>query len=73
MDWRCRTADSTALATFSHATRELGAMNVGYLHVMEPGRFDTGPLQVERPTEALRPLFRGTLITNGGYNKARRS
>lgn len=65
--------DGDTLATFGHVARALDAMRVGYLHVMEPSPADvaTGTVQVEHTTEALRPLFRGPVITNGGYDRAK--
>lgn len=65
--------DSHALDTFGHVAQELGAMKIGYLHVMEPNAQDmaSGTVQVEHATAALRPRFKGTLITNGGYDRAK--
>jgi N-ethylmaleimide reductase len=65
--------DNDAAATFGHAARSLDAMGVGYLHLMEPSPADisTGTVQIENVTQTMRPLFKGTLITNGGYDRTR--
>ena len=65
--------DSDALATFGYVARALDTMKIGYLHIMEPnaGDLSTGTIQITHTTEALRPLFRGAIITNGGYDKAK--
>lgn len=66
-------SDSDARVTFKHVARALGAMHVGYLHVMEPnaGDLETGTVQIQHTTKELRSVFGGTMITNGGYDKAR--
>ncbi len=66
-------SDSDALATFGHVARALDALKIGYIHVMEPVAADlaTGTVQIAHTTEALRPLFGGAVITNGGYDKAK--
>jgi N-ethylmaleimide reductase len=66
-------SDGNALATFGYVARQLGAMKVGYLHVMEPTEADlkTGTVQIEHTTAALRPMFPGVMITNGGYDKTK--
>jgi N-ethylmaleimide reductase len=65
--------DSDAMATFGYVAGALDTMKIGYLHIMEPSAADlaTGTVQIPHTTEALRPLFRGAVITNGGYDKAR--
>ena len=52
-------------------TRQLSARRIGYIHVMEPPDADlqTGTVEIEYTTRTLRPLFDGTVITNGGYDK----
>ena len=66
-------SDRDAHQTFGHVTRSLAALKIGYLHVMEPAPADlkTGTVQIEHTTAALRPLFQGIMITNGGYDKAK--
>ncbi len=63
--------DSDPVATFGTLARELSAMSIGYLHVMEPSPEDlaTDTVKVTRTTQALRPLFKQTVITNVGYDR----
>lgn len=65
--------DAHAADTFGHVVRELDRRSVGYLHLMEPSPKDieSGTVQIEHVTRLFRPMFRGVLITNGGYDKAR--
>lgn len=65
--------DSDGAATFTHAAQELGRRGIAYLHLMEPNEQDlaSGTVQVQRTTDALRPFFGGSIITNGGYDKER--
>jgi N-ethylmaleimide reductase len=56
-------ADSDPLKTFSFLTEQLIRRRVGYLHVIDP--IDGGP---KRLLPALRKVFNGTLIGNGGYD-----
>jgi len=62
--------DSDALGTYSYVASALSDLKIGYLQVMEPNPDDlkTGKV-IEHPTETLRQVFRGTIITNGGYDK----
>lgn len=65
-------SDSDPGATFTHAASRLDALGIGYLHVMEAGQADQARgVQLENATDTLRPFFKGTLVTNGGYDKAR--
>ena len=57
-------SDSNPRATFSHLTRELSALGIGYLHVVDPVK------ATDRLAPALRKLFNGTFIVNGGYDGA---
>jgi N-ethylmaleimide reductase len=59
-------ADSNPLATFSHAARELSALGVGWLHVVESLAKPAGSPS-ERITPELRKVFSQALIANGGY------
>lgn len=60
-------SDSDPVATFSYAAYALNELGLAYLHVLEP---IAGPMAVpgERVTPALRAVFRGPLIINGGYD-----
>jgi N-ethylmaleimide reductase len=57
-------SDSNPRATFSHLTRELSTLGIGYLHVVDPAN------AADRVAPALRKLFNGTFIVNGGYDSA---
>ena len=59
-------SDSDPLKTFTYATHELNKFNLAYLHVLE-GRANEGPAAI---TPHLRRLYKGTMIINGGYDKA---
>jgi N-ethylmaleimide reductase len=57
-------AEEGAEATYAYVARRLDAMNLSYLHVVDskPG-FAVAPL--------IRRNYRGTVILNGGYDRAR--
>jgi N-ethylmaleimide reductase len=63
--------DSDALTTFGHAVRGLDGMGVAYVHIMEPNEKDLagGTVQIRETTKAFRPMFRGAVISNGGYDR----
>lgn len=64
--------DANVEETFTHVTRALDRLGVAYLHVIEPASGDGLAWRDGRPigaAELLRPLFRGTLITAGGYSR----
>jgi N-ethylmaleimide reductase len=65
--------DSDTLATFSYAIKALAERGILYIHLMEPdeGDFARGDLQVEEVTQTFRPLFPGTVIANGRFDKAK--
>lgn len=48
-------------------------MGIGYVHLMEPNADDlaTGTVRMKHVAQALRPMFRGVVITNGGYDKVK--
>ncbi len=64
-------SDSTPVETFSYLARELSRRSVLYLHVAEPV---SGPAAAQpglpRITPILRAQFDGTVIANGGYDRA---
>jgi N-ethylmaleimide reductase len=65
-------ADSDPAATFTQAAQDLAALNVGYLHVIEPGINGTlsNPASAQSPELAsgfFRPLFPGPIIAAGGH------
>lgn len=61
--------DSTPEATFGYAIEALNRFGLAYLHLMEPNEIDLATRDVLNPvTPLFRPIFKGTLITNGGYD-----
>jgi len=63
--------DSDPKATFGYLIQELNSFPVAYIHLMEPNESDLSTGRVLHPVAPLfRPLYQGTLMTNGGYNKA---
>ena len=60
-------SDSDPLKTFTYATHELNKFNLAYLHVLEGVSRDPS---FEAITPHLRRLYKGTMIINGGYDKA---
>jgi N-ethylmaleimide reductase len=61
--------DSDPKATFSYAIDALNAFDLAYLHLMEPTPADIRHGGKPIPVNELRPLFRGTVMANGGYTK----
>lgn len=62
--------DSDPKATFSYAIDALNRFGLAYLHLMEPNETDLSTRDVLNPVlPHFRPLFKGTLITNGGYEQ----
>jgi N-ethylmaleimide reductase len=62
--------DSNPKATFSYVLNALNRFNLAYVHLMEPNEVDLGTRDVLHPvTPLFRPIYKGTLITNGGYDK----
>lgn len=61
--------DSNPKATFSYAIDALNRFGLAYLHLMEPNETDLATRDVLNPvTPYFRPIFKGTLIANGGYD-----
>jgi len=58
-------ADSDPLRTFSHLTEALNRRGIGYLHVVDPVADGN-----KRISPALRRIFDGTYIVNGGFDLA---
>jgi N-ethylmaleimide reductase len=62
--------DSDPLATFSHLIAALNAMPLAYLHLMratpDAARFPHWP---QDTVGTFGPLFRGSIIVNGGYDR----
>ncbi len=63
--------DSNPKATFSYVIEELNKRNLAYIHLMEPNEIDIATREVLNPVISIfRPLYQGTIITNGGYSKS---
>ena len=67
--------DTHAADTFGALVQQLDRRSLGYIHLTEPSPADleTGTVEIEHVARLFRPMVRGALITNGGYNKARAS
>lgn len=63
--------DSDPIETFGYAVRELDRLGIVYVHLVEGGEAEARHGGTIVPTERLRPLFRRTLIVNGGYDRDR--
>lgn len=64
--------DSNPQATFSYTIDALNRFGLAYLHLMEPNETDLATRDVLNPvTPHFRPIFKGTLITNGGYDRSK--
>ena len=61
-------ADSDPPATFSTAVRELDRLGLVYLHLVEPGPADPVGPGPRLDAAFFRPLWRGALIANKGYD-----
>jgi len=62
--------DSNPKATFGYVIDALNRFGLGYLHLMEPNEVDLATRDVlQSVTSLFRPIFKGTLITNGGYDQ----
>lgn len=60
--------DSDPSATFSYAVNALNAFNLAYFHLMEPNEWGS---QTGLDAAFFRPIFKGTLMVNGGYTASR--
>lgn len=63
-------ADTNAMETFSFAIAALNAFDLAYVHLMEASEADVRHGGHPIPTQFFRPIYKGVLITNGGYTKA---
>lgn len=61
--------DSDPKALFSHAIAALNTFALGYLHLMEASPADIRHGGKPIPISDFRPLYSGTLIANGGYDR----
>lgn len=63
--------DNDPIALFRHLIGKLNSMPLAYLHLMQAIFPLNGfPAFATNPLETFGPLYRGTLISNGGYNQA---
>ncbi len=62
--------DSDPKALFSYVIEKLNSFNLAYIHLMEPNEIDLANRQVLNPVLPIfRPIYQGTIITNGGYDR----
>ncbi len=62
--------DSNPQETFGHLLSQLNSLPLAYVHLMEPNDIDLNHREVLNPVLPIfRPLYDGTLITNGGYDR----
>lgn len=63
-------SDSNPKETFGYAINALNSFGLAYLHLMEPNETDLANREVLHPVlPHFRPIYQGTLITNGGYDR----
>ncbi|MBD2436010.1 alkene reductase [Nostoc sp. FACHB-110] len=63
-------SDTNPPATFGYVINALNRFDLAYLHLMEPNEIDLANREVMHPlTPYYRQIYKGTLITNGGYNR----
>ncbi|HAX79240.1 MAG TPA: alkene reductase [Cyanobacteria bacterium UBA11372] len=64
--------DSNPKATFSYVIDALNRYNLAYIHLMEPNEQDLATREVINPVLPIfRPIYNGTIISNGGYDKSK--
>lgn len=63
--------DSDKRATFGHVIRELDALGVAYLCLLEPNAKDAERAQIRHVAQAFRELVSAPLIVNTGFDKAK--
>jgi N-ethylmaleimide reductase len=62
--------DSNPKALFSSVIQALNPFRLAYIHLMEPNENDLAAWNVLNPVTSLfRPIYDGTIITNGGYTQ----
>ncbi|MBW4510313.1 MAG: alkene reductase [Scytonematopsis contorta HA4267-MV1] len=62
-------ADSNPVETFSYVITALNHFDLAYVHLMETTEADLRHGGQKISTSIFRPLYKGTLIANAGYNK----
>ena len=63
--------DSNPEATFGYVIKALNPFGLAYVHLMEPNELDLQKPVLNPVTSRFRPLYQGTIITNGGYDRAK--
>lgn len=64
--------DSNPKETFTYAIDALNSFGLAYLHLMEPNEVDISTREVmQNLASYYRQVYKGTLITNGGYNRVK--
>ncbi|MCJ2541736.1 alkene reductase [Thermostichus vulcanus] len=61
-------ADSDPIRTFSYVVEQLNHFPLSHLQIMETGESDLRHGGTLIPTAIFRPLYRGNLMVNGGYD-----
>jgi len=64
------TVDEETIPTFAYIVQGLNSYNLAYLHLSEPfAPVDNVPYAVKEIAKHFRPLYKGTLIINKGFNR----
>jgi N-ethylmaleimide reductase len=63
--------DSDPEATFGYVIKALNPFGLAYIHLMEPNEGDLQKPVLNPVTSRFRPLYQGTIITNGGYDRTK--
>lgn len=61
--------DSNSAATFSGVINALNDFQLAYVHLMEPDKHDLESDVLNPVVPKFRPIYQGTIIANGGYDK----
>jgi len=61
-------SDSNPLETFSYFAEELNGLKLAYIHMIERVGEPMIVAPLARLAKAIRSIFKGTLILNGGYD-----
>ncbi|MDX6182428.1 alkene reductase [Flavobacterium sp. Fl-77] len=61
--------DESSIDVHEYIVKKLNEYDLAYLHLAEPFiSVDNHPYGISRVTKHFRPLFKGVIISNGGYN-----
>jgi N-ethylmaleimide reductase len=64
--------DSNPVAIFGYAIAQLDRFKLAYIHLMEPSEDDLkNGVKIDSVLSTFRPLYSGSIVTNGGYDKAK--